>query len=255
MASVTEGDLVCLMDGDGRRYLVRARDEPAYVKGVGTFDHGDLLGRAYGSTWTEGNKTFHLLEPTTVDLMLAARRKAQIVQPKDAARILLETGLAAGHRVLESGIGSGVLTTALARAVAPDGEVVSYEIREDFAGFAQGNLARAGLDDLVRVEVRDATEGIDEEELDAVVLDLPEPDEVVPHAAGALKGSGVLAAYTPHVSQVERVHDALRDHGFHDLRTLEVLERTWTVADHGSRPDHHALGHTAFLTFGRNGTA
>ena len=45
------------------------------------------------------------------------------------------------------------------------------------------------------VEVRDVYDGIDETDLDRVVLDLPEPWRVVKHAEGAAPG-GILVAYT-----------------------------------------------------------
>ncbi len=50
---------------------------------------------------------------------------------------------------------------------------------------------------------------------------------------------------------MERTHEALQEYGFFDVRTLEQLERTWTVHERGSRPDHRMLGHTGFLTFAR----
>ena len=45
---------------------------------------------------------------------VALRRKAQIITPKDASRIAYELGIGPGDRVLESGIGSGAATMALA---------------------------------------------------------------------------------------------------------------------------------------------
>lgn len=252
--AVQPGDLVCLMDADQRRYLVTLDGGGArHIKGVGVLDPGNLAGVPWGSLYPFGNKELRVCRPLTVDRMRGAKRKAQIVLPKDAARILLETGLCAGDRVLEAGLGSAVLTIALARAVAPTGRVTVYELREDFAAWGRGNLELAGVSDVVDVEVRDATEGIDERGLDAVVLDLPQPWGVVPHAQAALRGSGVLVAYSPLISQVERTREALEAHGFFAVRTLELLEREWVVHDRGSRPDHHMLGHTAFLTFGRKG--
>lgn len=251
MSAIEEGDLVGLVDGAGRRYLVTVRKGTEYVEGVGTFDRGDLAGRSWGSSWGHGNKTFRLVRPTPGDLQGAAHPRAQVVLPKDASRILWETGLQPGDRVVEAGLGSGYLTLALARAVAPDGEVVGYETRSEHADVAEGNLEQAGLRDVVTVRRRDVYEGVDAEGLQAAVLDLADPQDAIPGAAEALEGSGVLASYSPQVSQVERTHDALEEAGFFDVRTMEVLERTWTVADHGSRPDHDALGHTGFLTFGR----
>lgn len=254
MEEVTPGDRVVLLDGKGGRFLLRLDGNGARkVKGVGVIDPGNLAGLPYGGTLEFGNKTFRLLRPTTTDLMGSARRKAQIVLPKDAARIVLECGLTGGMHVVEAGLGSGVLTMALARAVAPEGAVTVYEVREDFADWGRGNLERAGLDDVVEVKVADVTDGIAERGVDAVVLDLPNPWDVAKHAREALRGSGVWASYNPLVSQVERTHEALEAHGFFDVRSLELLERPWVVHARGSRPDHDMLGHTGFLTFARKG--
>ena len=43
-------------------------------------------------------------------------------------------------RVLEVGTGPGALTMALLRAVGPSGQVISYEIRPDFADMARANV-------------------------------------------------------------------------------------------------------------------
>lgn len=251
MSTIAEGDLVGLVDGAGRRYLVTVRKGTEYVEGVGTFDRGELAGRPWGGSWAHGNKTFRLVRPVPGDLQAAAHRRAQIVRPEDAARILWETGLRPGDGVVEAGLGSGHLTLALARAVAPGGEVHGYETRDEHADVAQENLEQAGLRDVVTVHRGDVTDGVDATGLQAAVLDLPDPQDAVPAVADALEGSGVLAAYCVQVSQVERTHGALQEHGFFQVRTMEVLERTWTVAEYGSRPDHDALGHTGFLTFGR----
>ena len=50
-----------------------------------------------------------------------------------------------GHTVMEAGIGSGSLTTALASTVSPKGKVISYDNREDFIKHAMKNLKKANL--------------------------------------------------------------------------------------------------------------
>ncbi len=48
-----------------------------------------------------------------------------------------------------------------------------------------------------RVEQRDVYEGIEERGLDRILLDLPEPWRVVPHAEEALRPGGILLVYLP----------------------------------------------------------
>ena len=83
-------------------------------------------------------------------------------------------------------------------------EIVGYELREDFANRAKANvrsfLGEAAME-RYHVEFRDCYEGIDERGIDRVVLDLPEPWQVVPHAMEALRPGGILIAYTPRSSR------------------------------------------------------
>src|SRR5581483_11833612 len=249
MATIAPGDLVALADEEGGRTLGGAQK----LRGVGILAGERLVGLAWGDVLTHGSKTLRLLKPGVADLTAGLARKAQIVLPKDASRILFECDVRAGSRVVEAGIGSGALTTALAWAVAPTGRVFTYEIRPDFIDWARRNLEESGLAPLVEVKEGDITKGVQERDVDAVVLDVPNPWDAVPAAREALRGDGHFCAYSPLVSQVELTHKALREHGFHDLRTLEIIERRWTVGERGSRPDHEMLGHTAWLTFARKG--
>ena len=72
-----------------------------------------------------------------------------------------------------------------------DGEVYSYEVREDFAEIAERNIKGFELEN-VHVKCRDVTEGIDEKNLDLVFLDLPKPWDVAEHAKSALKTGGYV---------------------------------------------------------------
>ncbi len=127
-------------------------------------------------------------------------------------------------------------------------------MREDFAERAQTNVRSfLGAEALqnYRVEVRDVYEGIDERDLDRIVLDLPEPWQVVKHACTALHPGGLLIAYLPSVVQVMQLREALDAAPFGMAETLEVLHRTWHVEGSAVRPDHRMVAHTGFLTTAR----
>jgi tRNA (adenine57-N1/adenine58-N1)-methyltransferase len=154
--------------------------------------------------------------------------------------------------VLESGVGSGALTSGLLRAVGPTGHVTGYEIRDDFASRAVRNVhGFLGEDVPLDVHVRDVYEGIDERDLDRVILDLPEPWRVVKHAAEAMHSGGILVAYLPTILQVGRLREELANGPFGMMETLEVLHRTWHVEGQSIRPDHRMVAHTGFLTVAR----
>lgn len=234
-----------------RKHLVRAGDKVDRYRGLGVFDPGKLVGLAPGDRFKVGTRDFTLIRPTTGDLLSTLERKAQIVLAKEAGPILLHAGIVPGATVVEAGIGSGALTTALAAAVGEKGRVVTYELREDFAEHARGNLARAGLADRVEIRIGDVRTGIEQRDVDAVILDMPDPWAALDAAREALAIGGAIAIYSPLVSQVEQTVRALRERKFGDVRVIEILEREWVVGERGSRPSFDMLGHSGFLVFAR----
>lgn len=246
------GDRVLLLDRKRRRYLVALAPGGEFHSHAGVVPHDELIGRPEGTVVrsTRG-AVYTAFRPTLADFVLEMPRGAQVIYPKDLGPILMLADIFPGARVLESGIGSGALSMTLLRAGAV---VHGYEIRDDFARRAQRNVADfLGEEAASRyhVELRDCYEGIDLTGLDRVVLDLPEPWQVVPHAASALVPGGILVAYTPSIVQVMQLREALAEHGFELAQTLEVLNRTWHVDGVAVRPDHRMVAHTGFLTHAR----
>ena len=244
------GEKVLLVDAKKRRYLLTLRPDAGFHTHVGVVAHNELIGAYEGSTiFGSTGRRFLVVRPTLSDMVLKMPRGAQVIYPKDLAAILMEADIAPGMRVLEAGVGSGALSMALLRAGA---SVVGYELREDFANRAQNNVtAMVGDDADYRVELRDVYEGIEERGLDRIVLDLPEPWRVVPHAVVALRSGGIICAYLPTINQSAQLRGALEDSAFGMAGTLEVLHRTWHIEDRSVRPDHRMVGHTGFLTTAR----
>lgn len=248
-----EGDLVLLLDSKGRRYLVNLQSGKEFHSHSGVITHDEIIGSAEGSSMrsTHGG-SYTVLRATMADFILKMPRGAQVIYPKDIAPLLVMADIAPGVRVFESGVGSGALSMAMLRCGA---EIVGYELREDFANRARSNVERfLGSDALGRydVTIRDSYEGIDEEGLDRVVLDLPEPWRVVPHATGALRPGGIIAGYSPSITQVIRFREALEAAGcFSLVETIEVLHRGWYIDGAAVRPDHRMVAHTGFLTSSR----
>ena len=253
MSKVFEvGERVLLIDPKRRRYLVTLKPQGEFHSHSGFVPHDDIIGSPEGSTVrSTRNVAYLVVRPTLSDFVLKMPRGAQVIYPKDLGPILMHADIHPGARVLESGIGSGALSMAMLRAGA---DIVGYEVREDFAARAIENVsAFLGEEALTRyrIEIRSSYDSIDETDLDRVVLDLPEPWQVVPHAAKALHPGGILLAYTPSIVQVMQLRDALEANGFDVPETLEVLNRTWHVEGAAVRPDHRMDAHTGFLTHAR----
>ena len=252
-AAFAAGDRVPLVDRKDRRYLVTLVPGQEFHSHAGYLAHDDIIGAADGSVLsTTRGATYTALHPTLGEFVLKMKRGAQVIYPKDLGPILMLADIFPGARVLESGVGSGALSMTLLRAGAV---VTGYELREDFANRARANVeAFLGAEAMGRytVEERDCYEGIDERGLDRVVLDLPEPWQVVKHAAGALRRGGILVAYTPSILQASQVREALAANGFGMAETIEVLHRGWHIDGQAVRPDHRMVAHTGFLTHARN---
>jgi tRNA (adenine57-N1/adenine58-N1)-methyltransferase len=84
-----------------------------------------------------------------------------------------------------------------------------------------------------------------------VVLDLPEPWQVVQHAEAAMVPGGILIAYTPSILQASQLRERLEKSSFDMAATVEVLHRGWHIEGAAVRPDHRMVGHTGFLTHAR----
>jgi len=179
------------------------------------------------------------------------RRQAQIIGPKDAPSLVWNCDVKAGDFVVEVGAGSGALTLVLAQAVGPDGHVVTYDLRPDFLEVASANVSDAGLAGRVEFKLGDARMAILETGVDAFVLDIPDPWEVVGTAANALRPCGHFASYSPNVEQVNRTVAALRAGTFVEIRTVEIIEREIEASESGTHPSFAPLGHTGYLTFAR----
>lgn len=251
-APFAEGEKALLVDRKNRRYLVTLVAGGEFHTHTGVVPHGDLIGEPEGVVVRSTTGAWYqAVRPTLADFVLKMPRGAQVIYPKDLGPILLVADIFPGARVLEAGVGSGALSMTLLRAGA---EVVGYELRDDFAARATANV-RSFLGEEVlgryTVRQRDVYEGIDETDLDRVVLDLPEPWRVVKHAENALAAGGILVAYTPSVLQVAQLRDALEEGGFAFAETQEVLVRTWHVEGQSVRPDHRMVAHTGFLTAAR----
>src|SRR5688572_17712168 len=150
---IADGDRVIAFERDtGFRHLLVADAGGARKhKGLGIVDPGRWIGSAWGTRLRVADKEVVLLRPTLPDLTATIARKAQVILPKDASRILFELGVGPGDRVLESGIGSAGLTIPLCWAVGPSGKVVVQELREEFADWGRANVEKAALGDRLEV--------------------------------------------------------------------------------------------------------
>ncbi|KAK7246445.1 hypothetical protein RIF29_41313 [Crotalaria pallida] len=290
--SISNGDLVIVYEKHDSMKAVTVSEGSVLQNRFGVFKHSDWIGNPFGSKVFSNKGGFvYLLAPTPELWTLVLSHRTQILYIADISFVIMYLEIVPGCLVLESGTGSGSLTTSLARAVAPTGHVYTFDFHDQRAGSARDDFERTGLSSLISVGVRDIQgEGFPDEFTglaDSVFLDLPQPWLAIPSVAKMLKQDGTLCSFSPCIEQVQRSCETLQT-CFTDIRTFEVLLRTYEVREekmgtfHGdgndsnvslpckrrqcsdgsyvvsttissvmARPCGEARGHTGYLTFAR----
>ena len=248
---LAEGDVVLLIDSRGREYLTTLTPGKVFHSHLGKVPHEEIIGQEEACRIvTHAGRPFLVLRPTLAQYVMKMRRDSTIVYPKDVGAILVHGDIYPGATVIEAGAGSGALTLALLRATGPEGRVITYELREDMAQRTRRNIAsRVGEPTNFTLKLQDIYQGIDELPVDRIVLDLPEPWQVVPHAATALRQGGIFVSYVPTVLQVHHLAQTLSgDSRFELVDSFEIMHRGWHLAETSARPDHRMVAHTGFIT-------
>jgi tRNA (adenine57-N1/adenine58-N1)-methyltransferase len=250
---LTSGERVLLIDARGRRFLIRLEPGGVFHFHGGAVPHDLVLGSEEGTTiHSSTGAPLVCFRPRLADYILKMGRGAQVIYPKDVGPILVYADVFPGARVLEAGSGSGALTIALCRAVGAEGRVISYEMREEFHKVARRNAEEffGKLPAWLELRLGDVRE-VTGETFHRVMLDMPEPWEVLADVSTALLPGGVLCGYLPTTGQVQTLVEAMRAASFAEIQTFEVMLRTWHVEPRSVRPDHRMVAHTGFITVGR----
>ncbi|KAL6077827.1 tRNA (adenine(58)-N(1))-methyltransferase catalytic subunit trmt61a [Balamuthia mandrillaris] len=239
-----EGDQVIFWAGRDRVTAVTLKKDAIFCNKFGDFHHNDAINHPFGivirskrakkGKGSEKEGFVYVLRPTPELFTAGAlQHRTQIIYTLDISVITLYLELKPGSRVLESGTGSGSLSRAFARTIAPTGHLHTFEFHEVRATEARKDFAREGLSHLITVTHRDVCSkegfGMPPSSVDAVFLDLPSPWEALDSAADALRSGGRLCTYAPCVEQVQKVCEKLRELGFSELQTIEVRLRPYAL--------------------------
>jgi tRNA (adenine57-N1/adenine58-N1)-methyltransferase catalytic subunit len=253
---IQEGSHVLLFHTQSKKWLTKVSLEKKFHTHLGIIDISSIIGMEYGSSimTTEGKKIY-LAEPTVYDFVMKSKRSTQIVYPKDLGFIAARTGLKNGSRVLEVGTGSGALTTFMASIVKPNGHIYTFDINEDFLMTARQNLEKAGMIEYVTMHHNDVHNGISLRDIDIAVVDLGDPWSVLKEAYQALKGSGSFVAICPTMNQLEKTSMELKQNGYIDVESIELMIRNIEAREGMTRPSMRMIGHTTYLIFARKALA
>lgn len=235
-----------LLSTKNHKYLVKDDSKDFHTKD-GFLKSEDLKKAKLGDKLTSNTgKEFTVFDADFIDMYNKIKRKAQIIPRKDLGFIITETGLNRDSVIIEAGAGSGAVGCFLAKICK---KVYSYEIREDFYKLVKENIEFFELKNMV-LKLKDAKSGFDEKNVDFILLDLPDPWELIDVAKKSLKLGGFLVSYSPSVPQLMDFVNNLDD-SFHHVKSCEITEREWEVKDRKVRPLSQQIGHSGFLSFAR----
>ena len=119
-----------------------------------------------------------------------------IVGPAEGSLLHILARSIRAKRVLELGTAIGYSGTWLARALPPDGELVTVEWRPETAAIATKNFVKTGVADRVRIKVGSALDVVPHlaGEFDLVFNDIDKAHyiDVLPHCVAKLRTGGLL---------------------------------------------------------------
>jgi tRNA (adenine57-N1/adenine58-N1)-methyltransferase len=253
LKTVQTGDIAQFIDPRGNKHIVLLTSDGKLQTNHGQLFFSDLFGLPWGSVIKSHlNKKFIIVEPSLNEIILNTKRSTTIMYPKDIGFILINMNVGCGNIVVEAGTGSGALTIALSWAVGSKGHVYSYETRENVQVLARKNLEKNGLSDRVTLKLKDIGYGFDEDGVDSLFLDLPNPENYLEIVQKALRPGGFFGTFVPTVNQVSRILESLYDYKFASIEVCEILLRYYKPVPARLRPDDRLTAHTGFLIFSRS---
>lgn len=251
----SEGDRIQLTDPKGKMYTFTITPGKEWHTHKGWIVHNDLIGLPEGSVVsTSAGLKFTAFKPLLGDFVLSMPRGATIVYPKDAAMIVGVADVFPGAKVIEAGVGSGALSISLLRAIGKDGELSSFERREDFAEIARENVKTyfGEVPSQWKLTMGSVQESATDQKYDRVILDMLAPWECVAFAADVLRPGGVFLAYVATTTQLSSTAEALKEDGrFTEPLSSETIVRDWHHEGLAVRPMQRMIGHTGFLIVSR----
>lgn len=156
-----------------------------------------------------------------------SREQARFDAERKPEKVVEALKIGPGSKVADVGAGSGLLTVHLARAVAPNGQVVATDIDGAVLDLLHSRLAAAGVADLVERRVVNAdTPGLEDGTYDAILL--AEVDHYFTDAVGWLKAAAKALKPTGRIVISNRVH--------HRAKSMAAATKAGLVLETESTP-------------------
>lgn len=194
--------------------------DATYSNRYGSFAHNDMVGKNWGSKCSSINQKgfIHLLYPTPELWTLVLPHRTQILYQPDISLITSFLELKPGVVMIESGTGSGSFSHSIARTIAPNGHLHSFEYHAERALKAAEEFKEHGFDSLITLTHRNVCkDGFQmKDKVTAVFLDLPSPWEALESAKEAFRKDrvGRICSFSPCIEQVQATCSKMKELGF-----------------------------------------
>ncbi|MEM0482454.1 MAG: hypothetical protein QXM16_06190 [Nitrososphaerota archaeon] len=249
---IKHGDRVLIVTETGHRYFLTLRKGQLFHTADGYFETDKIASLAEGGEVRSNiGRRGVVFRPLLLEHLLSLPRRTQIIYPKDFGFILVLSGVRPGSRVVEGGTGSGVLALLLAAYVAPNGKIYSYDIDGENFPAIMKMAERLGLSDILELKKGDIYSGVEEVDVDAFIADVPQPWDAVDQAKKSIRGGGMFVSIVPTVEQLVKTSERLRERGFLEYFSGELMIRPWRVRQGMTRPHHISRAHTVFIVAAR----
>ena len=224
---VSYGDTVFVYINHKSIFIQKMGKGKVFQCKFGALKHDNVVGQLYGSKISCPRGYVYILKATPELWTICLPHRTQILYFADISYVVSSLELSPGCFVIEAGTGSGSMTHSLARTVAPNGKVYTFDFHQKRTEEARIEFRDHGLSDIIIAQHQDVcTDGFPKElsgKIDAVFLDLPHPWDAVVAAKTALKSGGRICCFSPCIEQVQRTVASLRENFFIEMSTIEVL--------------------------------
>jgi tRNA(1-methyladenosine) methyltransferase and related methyltransferases len=232
---IKEGDTVIIYEDIQTSTIVKLTLSGTFDNRFGKFHHKDIIGKQYGSKITSKKGYVYVLRPTPTLITQSLPHRTQILYSVDISMIILKLDIKPGSQVVETGTGSGSLSSSLATAIGPTGHLYTYEFNKDRYDKVKLEFKTLGFTNITvtwRDTCKDGFKPMEGDNftlppIDAVFLDLPKPWEAIPHAKEVLKVGGRICCFSPCIEQVQKNCLKLEEEGFIEIRTFEFIARNY----------------------------
>ena len=121
-----------ILDERGKKYILKEGED--FQSDLGIVSAEVLSAAEIGDeVKSHLDHSFKIVKPNVNDFIDLMDRRCSILIKKDIGTVLAYAGLGAGSRVVDAGTGAGAIALNFGNVVGEDGQVYTYEIREDFA--------------------------------------------------------------------------------------------------------------------------